>query len=145
MRSLITFAKTIFPNKVTFTCLGLKTCMYLWGTPLHLLSSPCSLWLGPLFFSPAWLSTLREVGGSATPGGSKGKPVPGASCRLSLCRDLSGNSPVLFRLPLVHVGPPARVSPPQVQTRSGYKSWCQYIQLSTNTAVDPGCGMSPDH
>lgn len=40
----------------------------------------------------------------------------------SLYQNLSGNSPTLSRLPLVHVGPPARLSPTEVQTRSGHKT-----------------------
>lgn len=59
---------------------------------------------------------------SQCPGRFGSSTVAGRSMGDMFLGDLSGNSPTLSRLPLVHVGPLARLFSPQLQTRSGNKT-----------------------
>ena len=83
-----------------------------------------------------------KVGSSAIPAGDSGRRGFffgwGRGLSDSLSRPLS--SPALCRWPRVHVGPLARPSPRQVQTRSGYETslGCQHPQVGSNTAAALG-------
>lgn len=99
-----------------------------------------------MFFPHPGSQLSGRLGSSAVPGGGEGTAVLGGrSFKLSLYPELSGSCPALSGLPLVHVGPPTRLSSFKSRQEVAISIGCQHTQVGTSTAFVPECGRPPHH